>query len=133
MWMRMLPLNAKGEPRLLLGGHLLLQALRIPLICQHLLLLKCLLGEAYLNLYDGAFIDDAGSRLTLINEELMACNLDGLTFLKVAHVSTEEVRLQDLVPNQLDRIVHLAIGGHKSFLSWPYRRHSHYPHTLWHA
>ena len=91
--------NAEWEPCALLGGHLLLQAFRISLVRQHLLFLEGLLSEPDFNLDYGAFIDNASARLTLVYEEFMTGNPDGLSLLKVAHQPSEEVRLQDLVSN----------------------------------
>jgi hypothetical protein len=91
--------NAEWEPCTLLGGHLLLQAFCISLVRQHLLFLEGLLSEPDFNFDYGAFIDDTGARLTLVYEEFMAGDPDGLSFFKVAHKPPEEVRLQDLISN----------------------------------
>lgn len=93
------PLICEGVPTLLRRGHLLLQTLSVPLVCQHLLLLECLLSKANFYFDDRTFVDDASARLAFINEKLLASNLDCLSFLKVAHVATKEVRLQDLEPD----------------------------------
>ena len=82
--------------------HLLLQALRVALIGQHLLLLESFLREADLHLDDRTFVDNARPRLTLIDEELVPGDLYRLALLQVAHQAAEEVRLQDLALDQLD-------------------------------
>jgi len=57
-------------------------------------------------------------------------NPNRLSFLDVAHKASEEVRLQDLVSNQLNCLVRLLIGLDKRILVWPDRGYSHNSHTL---
>ena len=117
----------------LLRGHLLLETLCIALISQDLLFLERLLSESNLDFDYRAFINNAGPRLTLIDKELVAGNLDCLALFKVAHQATKEVRLQDLVLYQLDRLVGLAIRLVECFLGGPDWGDPHNPHTLGHT
>ena len=87
----------------------MLEALGVPLISQHLLLLECLLSEADFNFDDGAFVDDARAWLTLVNEELLPSDHDCLTFLEVAHEPTEEVLLENLCLDQLNCLTGLTV------------------------
>lgn len=114
-------------------GHLLLQALRVALVGQNLLLLERFLRESDFNLDYRALIDDASPWLTLVDEELMARNLDRLTLLQVAHQPAKEVRLENLTLYQLDRLVGPSVRRVKGFLRRPNRGYSHDPHTFWHA
>ena len=113
--------------------HLLLQALSVSLIGQHLLFLECFLRESDLNFNYRCLIDDPCPRLTLIHKELVPCDLNCLTFLQIAHEASKEVWLQDLWLDQLDRLVGLTTGCCKHLLRWPDRSNSDDPDTLGHT
>ena len=64
------------------------------LICQHLLLLENLLGEADLHLYDGVLVHDAEFGTAVVQEKLLVVYLKGLSTLHIAHKATEEIWVQ---------------------------------------
>ena len=82
----------ESAARLLLS-HLLLQALCIALIGEHLLLLESFLGETDFDFYNRTLIDNTSSWLTLIDKELLPCYHNRLSLFKIAHETAKEVRL----------------------------------------
>ena len=133
--MRRLAMHAHWEHATtrVLCGHLILETLCIALISQDLFLLESLLGKANLNFYNGAFINDASSWLTLVDKELLTSDHDCLTFFKVAHGTTEEVWLENLALDQPDGLS-LFLGSFcESFLCWPNRCNSDHSDTFRHA
>lgn len=61
------------------------------LVSKNLLLLENLMSEANLELDNRLLIDDASFRPTVVDEELLIIDLDGLTAFHIAHEATEEV------------------------------------------
>ncbi len=122
--------RAEREACTLLRCHLLGKAFRVSLIRQYLFFLESLLSKSNFNFNNRGFINDACARLTLVNEKFVSNNPNRLSFLDVAHKASEEVRLQDLVSNQLNCLVRLLIGLDKRILVWPDRGYSHNSHTL---
>ena len=65
-----------------------------PLVGKHLLLLEDLVREAYLELNDCLLVNYACLWPTVVNEELLVIDLDGLTALHIAHEAAEEVVME---------------------------------------
>ena len=110
-----------------------LESLGKSLVSQHLLFEEGLLCKAYFDFKDAACVYDAGARLTVVHKELLTCNLQCLSLFQVAHQSTKEVWLQDLLVQQAGRLFAVLAGLVELLLSVPDWSNSQHPNSLRHA
>jgi len=81
----------------------LLHFLSISLIGKDLLFLKYFLGKAGLKLNNGMLVYDAAFGFAVINEELLGVNHNGFAFFDVTHEAAQEIRVQELSLQPLNR------------------------------